>query len=189
MGQESRANARIGRASRLFGAAALLLAGAAAALALWRGQQDRRWSRTGQARWIWYSREIPEPSPLSFRAWKDFVLDGAPPASAPLLLFGDREWVLRVNGSEAARGSQKPGDPLASLDAARFLRSGENRVEVEANSPNGAGGILLWLEMAGGRAVVSDGSWRVERISPPGDGEHAAVEWGRPPIYPWRYPE
>ena len=188
MGQES-ARSRLGRAQALFGGAALLLAAGAAALALWRGSQDRRLLRTGPARWIGYTREIPQSSPLRFRAWKDFEIGAPAPGSAPVLLFADRDWALSINGTEASRGSQKPGDPLVRLDAARWLRAGENRVSIEAGSPTGVGGILFRMDLPGGRILVSDASWRVERISPPSEGERPAIEWGKPPLYPWGYPE
>jgi hypothetical protein len=189
LGQESRSGARLGRAGKLFGAAALLLAAGAGALALWRGAQDRRFLRTGPARWIWYTRELPQPAPLRFRVWKDVTLEGAAPEAAPILLFVDRDWSLEINGAEVARGTGKPSDPLFAADAARWLRAGENRVAISAGSADGVGGILFRMDLPGGRTVVSDGSWRAERLSPPSEGERAAVEWGRPPIYPWRYPE
>jgi hypothetical protein len=186
--QESRAGARLGRAGKLFGAAVLLLLAGAGALALWRGTQDRRWLRTGPARWIWYTRELPQPEPLRFRAWKDIALEGTVPDRAPLLLFADRDWTLEINGTEIAHGSQRPGDPLFSMDAARWLRAGENRLAISAGSANGVGGILFRMDLPGGRTVVSDRSWRVERESPASEGERAAVEWGKPPIDPWGYP-
>jgi hypothetical protein len=141
--------------------------------------RDRRELSTGSARWIWYTREIPEPARLRFRAWKEFPIEGPPPASARLLFFADREWSLEVNGAAVSRGSQKPGDALARFDVARFLRSGTNRLSVEVESSNGVGGLLLELELPGGRALVTDGSWRVERLWPASEGERAAVVWGR----------
>ncbi len=182
MGQESR------RLLRLLRTVALILLAGGAALAAVRGLRDRRELSTGSARWIWYTREIPEPARLRFRAWKEFPIEGPPPASARLLFFADREWSLEVNGAAVSRGSQKPGDALARIDVARFLRSGTNRLSVEVESSNGVGGLLLEFELPGGRALVTDGSWRVERLWPASEGERAAVVWGRPPMYPWRYP-
>jgi hypothetical protein len=183
LGQESR------RLLRLLRLAAVILVAGAAALAISRAARDRRHLTTGSARWIWYTREIPEPTRLRFRAWKEFLVAGAPPATAPLLLFADREWSLEANGAPVSRGSQEPGDLLARIDVARFLRTGENRLSVEVESPDGVGGLLLKLELPDGRAIVTDESWRVERLWPASEGVREAVVWGKPPIYPWRYPE
>ena len=143
---------------------------------------------TGPALWIWYSRQIPEPEPLRFRAWKEFPVDGAPPASAPARLFGDREWALEVNGQPAGKGSQRPGDALALLELGPLLKTGGNRISVEASSPNGVGGLLFWMDIGRGRLVVSDGTWRVERIPAGTQGPQRAAVWGKPPLYPWGYP-
>ncbi len=165
-----------------------MLAVSAAALWLWRAREDRRFLMTGPARWIWYTRQIRQPAPLRFRAWKEFRIDSASAASAPARLFGDCAWSLEVNGQRVAEGAQKPGDPLVALDLVRYLRPGGNRVEIEASSVNGVGGLLFWMNSGGGRLVVSDGSWRVERIPRDPEGSRFAVVWGRPPMYPWGYP-
>jgi hypothetical protein len=165
-----------------------VLAVSAALLWLWRARQDRQYLATGPAQWIWYTRQIREPSPLRFRAWTGFRIDPAPPASAPARLFGDCAWSLEVNGQRVADGAQKPGDPLIALDLSRWLRAGTNRVAIEASSANGVGGLLFWMDLGGGRLIVSDGSWQTERVPPDGAGPRAAVVWGRPPMYPWGYP-
>lgn len=70
-----------------------------------------------------------------------------------------------------------------------FLRTGENEVAVEASSPNGVGGILFRLDLGSGRGVFSDETWAVARLPRvPGLPSERAVEWGRPPMYPWGYP-
>lgn len=188
MGQEKPSAARFGRFSKFFTAAALVIAAGAALTALWRARQDRRFLITGPARWIWYTRQIPEPAPLRFRAWKDFRLDGEPPASAPARLFGDREWVLEINDQRAGSGAQSPGDPLAVFELAPMLRTGANRVLIEAASPNGVGGLLYWMDLGGGRVLVTDATWRVERLPAGAEGPQPAAVWGRPPLYPWGYP-
>jgi len=179
---------RNGRVRRLFGAAAVVLAAAAALLTVVRAARDRSSLATGRARWIWYSREIPEPAPLRFRAWKEFSLASASPA-APVLLFGDRTWSLEINSVAVAHGEQRPGDRLFVGDAAKFLRPGTNRIAIDVASSDGVGGLLFHLELPKGREIASDGTWRVERIDPRSEGERSAVVWGRPPMYPWGYPD
>jgi hypothetical protein len=125
---------------------------------------------------------------LEFRAWKDFQLEGAPPPRAPVRLFGDRQWSLEVNGRHVASGTQKPGEALRVLDLATWLQPGENRIAVEASSSNGVGGLLFWMDLGGGRIVVSDKSWEVERLPGGTEPKRPAAEWGKPPIYPWGYP-
>jgi hypothetical protein len=188
LGQEKSSFARFGRFSKFFAAVALAIVASAALSALWRARQDRRFLFTGPARWIWYTRQIPEPAPLSFRAWKDFRLDPGPPASAPARLFGDRKWVLEVNGRRAGTGVQSPGDALAVFELAPMLETGGNRVLIEAGSPNGVGGLLFWMDLGGGRFLVSDATWRVERLPAGAEGPQPAAVWGRPPLYPWGYP-
>jgi hypothetical protein len=170
-------------------AAALALAAGAGAFALWRARQDRLFLVTGPARWIWYTSQIREPAPLRFRAWKDFRLEAAPAGGAAARLFGDRDWTLEVNGTSVESGTQKPGDRLRVLDLAPWLRAGQNRISIEAASPNGVGGVLFWMDLDGGRSfVVSDGTWLVQRLPAGSEPAHMAAVWGRPPMYPWGYP-
>ena len=194
MGQGSRASAPFGFGSgfgalrRLAAAAALVLAAGAVVQAARRTIGDRRFLTTGSARWIWLTRDIPEPRSLSFRAMANFAISGEPPRAAPCRIFAGGSWTLEVNGGRAGAGTQHPGDALAVLDLARRLRAGDNRVAIDVSSPDGAGGILFWLDLGGGRTVVSDGAWRVTPLSPEAGPERAAAVWGRPPMYPWRYP-
>ena len=125
---------------------------------------------------------------MSFRAATDFRVSGEPPRSAPCRIFAGGSWTLDVNGRRAGAGAQRPGDALAVLDLAGYLRGGDNRVAIAVSSPDGAGGILFWLDLGGGRTIVSRRAWRVRSLSPEVGTERAAVEWGRPPMYPWRYP-
>ncbi|HEY7111929.1 MAG TPA: hypothetical protein VIA45_03260 [Thermoanaerobaculia bacterium] len=173
---------------RLAAAAALVLAAGAIVQAGRRAVEDRRSLMTGDARWIWLTRDIEEPRPTSFRAASDFAVSGEPPRTAPCRIFVSGSWALDVNGRRAGAGAQRPGDALATLDVGSLLRPGDNRVSIEASSPDGAGGILFWLDLGGGRTIVSSRAWRVTPISPEPGPERAAVEWGRPPMYPWRYP-
>lgn len=166
----------------------LALAASAGLLALWRARQDRRSLATGSARWIWLTNQIGEPAPLRFRAWKDFRIDRALPPTAPARLFVDRDWILEVDGVRAGSGTQRPGSALSQSDLARWLRPGRNRISIEAASPDGAGGLLFWMDLGRGRQIVSDRTWNVERLPAGSEPKRRAAVWGSPPMYPWRYP-
>lgn len=163
----------------------------AALLAVVRACRDRALLTTGEARWIWCSRDIRGPSPVRFYATREFVLQEVP-RRATARVFVDRGWQLFVNGSRVAGGEQGPGDRLQVLEVAASLKHGENRLTIQAESPTGVGGILFSLELDGSRkSIVSDASWRVDfsDAARMGHGGQAhASEWGRPPIYPWGYP-
>ena len=188
MGQATRRSADATRGTRLFLVAAAAIASASLLTALWRAVEDRRFLNTGKAQWIWLTRDVPEPAPMRFRAWKSFSIETAP-ASAPAFVFGDPEWTLDVNGVRAAQGAQHPGDSIRTLDLAGLLRRGRNSLVLESRSPRGVGGLLFRLVLRSGREVVSDGSWRVVALPllPSRRIGNAAV-WGRPPMYPWGYP-
>lgn len=170
---------------------ALAIAATAAICATLRAHAERELSRTGKAQWIWYSREVKEPSPLAFVATRDVVLDRVP-ERATAKVFADAWHVLWVNGKRVGGGMHAPGDPLALYEAAPWFRSGVNRIAVEAGSETGVGGLLfsLDLSLAGRDAIVSDERWRVD--TSPGaivlGGKYRAAVWGRPPMYPWGWP-
>ena len=170
---------------------ALAIAATAAVRATLRAHAEREFSRTGRAEWIWYSREVKEPNPISFIATRDVVLDRKP-ERATVKLFVDAWHVLWVNGKRVGGGKHAPGDPLALYEAAPWFTSGVNRIAIEAGSETGVGGLLfsLDLSLAGRDAVVSDGRWRVD-TSPEAvvsGGRYRAAVWGRPPMYPWGWP-
>lgn len=155
-----------------------------------RAISDHRRLTTGPARWIWYARDVPEPAPIRFYAGRTFRLR-SPPRSAMARVFVDRRWVLRINGKTAGTGQQRPGDRLVALEAAPFLLPGENRIVIEAESPNGVGGILFALDFDGQtNSIVSDGSWRVALSEEDllGGRSRPAEVWGKPPMHPWGYP-
>jgi len=178
--------------SRPFPAALFALAAvvaAAAALLAWkRAAEDRAHLVTGDARWIWYKLDFPEPAPLRFRASRESRMDSAP-ASAAAKLYVDPRGSITVNGTAFPALDQPTGSPLRLLDLAPALAAGVNRIEIDAESPTGAGGILFCLDLPGGARIVSDSSWlvAVHDGNRAGESRHAAV-WGRPPMYPWAYP-
>lgn len=168
-----------------------LLVAAGAARAVLSMHAERALLQTGDARWIWYSHDIPSPRWMRFHATREFVLDDLP-ARAVAKVFADRRHVLYINGFGMGGGEQKPGDPLFLHDLTPQLRRGENRLVLVVESATGAGGLLVALDISGvGRnALVSDGTWRVD-LSPDAiqkGGRYQAAVWGRPPMYPWRYP-
>jgi len=172
----------------LFLLAALVLA-AALPLAWTRAGRDRESLVTDGARWIWFTLDIAEQRPIHFFASRRFRLDSVP-GSARALLFVDPGGALSVNGRRFPPVEQRPGSFLAVLELAPALVAGENRVVIEAESRSGAGGILFFLGLPGGRSLVSDSSWRVALSEPAAAGEdRAAMAWGRPPMYPWGYPK
>lgn len=175
----------------LFYLLALAIAATAAIRATLRAHEERELSRTGRAEWIWYSREVKEPSPIGFVATRDVVLDRAP-ERATAKVFVDAWHVLWVNGKRVGGGRQSPGDPLVLYEAAPWFREGVNRIAIEAGSDTGVGGVLfsLDLSLSGRDAVVSDGRWRVDTsmdaIS--SGARYRPAVWGRPPMYPWGWP-
>jgi hypothetical protein len=170
---------------------AVAIAALAAARALLWSHAERELSRTGAARWIWYSRDVKEPRELAFVATRDVVLGRRPP-SATAKVFADRWHVLWVNGRRVGGAKQKPGDPLSLYEVAPYLGAGRNRIAIEAGSETGIGGLLFSLDVSdwGRDAVVSDGRWRVDpspRAIQDG-GRYRPDVWGSPPMYPWGWP-
>ncbi len=172
-------------------ALALFLAAAGAIRATLAAHADRELSRTGDARWIWYSRDVREPGELSFVATRDVVLDRIP-GRATAKVFADRWHVLWVNGARVGSARQEPGDPLALYEITAFLRRGTNRIAIESGSQTGAGGLLFSLDLSsfGRDAVVSDARWRVDpsRGAIVAGGRYRPAVWGSPPMYPWGWP-
>ncbi|MGH9317419.1 MAG: hypothetical protein ACRD1P_09955 [Thermoanaerobaculia bacterium] len=177
-------------APALLFALCVTIVASAAMLAVVRACRDRALLATGEARWIWCTRDIWRPSPVRFYATREFVLQEVP-RTAMARIFVDRRWRLFINGVPLAAGEQRPGDRLEVRDVTSSLTRGANRVAIEAESPSGVGGILFSLDLGGGRKpVVSDASWGAassEGAIVAGGGT-PALEWGRPPMYPWGYP-
>jgi hypothetical protein len=170
---------------------AVAIAALAAARAVLSAHAERELSRTGAARWIWYSRDVKEPRELAFVATRDVVL-GRRPSRATAKVFGDRWHVLWINGRRVGGARQKPGDPLALYEVAPYLAAGRNRIAIETGSETGIGGLLFSLDISdwGRDAVVSDGRWRVDpsRRAIIDGGRYRPDVWGSPPMYPWGWP-
>lgn len=157
---------------------------------------------TGAAQWIWEPRDHRDLSPAAFYAVRDFTLD-TPPARARLLVDGDPEYILYLNGQRVGTGGWRPGAPLDVWEVGPLLQPGANRLLAEVRSDNGNGGFLLSLqdEERGRQLVRSDESWRVFHehqlgvlrgwlplrgaFSPP---SVPASCWGEPPLGRWGRP-
>jgi len=123
------------------------------------------------AKWIWLPQEEPVINQyVNFR--RVFALN-AKPATATLHLSVDTDFVLFVNGEEAARGqfSDYPErKTYTSVDVTGKLRAGENVIAVLAYYKGrnfstyraGKAGLIVALE-AGETRVVSDDSWRARQ--------------------------
>ena len=170
---------------------AVAIAALAAARAVLSAHAERELSRTGAARWIWYSRDVKEPRELVFVATRDVVLGRRPPR-ATAKVFGDRWHVLWINGRRVGGAKQKPGDPLALYEVAPYLAAGRNRIAIETGSETGIGGLLFSLDISdwGRDAVVTDARWRVDpsRRAIIDGGRYRPDVWGSPPMYPWGWP-
>ena len=161
-----------------------------AAVAFHRRQEDRLHRVTGDAAWIWYARAPRKPSPLRFYATREVALSRVP-ARVEARFFVDREYTLYVDGQRVDAGARRPGDALAVVDLAPFLRPGANRIAIDAASPDGVGGILFSAAGEGldPAAFASGSEWRVSLDAAAitqGGGERAIV-WGKPPQQPWGY--
>ncbi len=155
----------------------------------------RAWASTAPTRsaeWIWAREEPHESKPLAFYLVRDFHLSRTPP-TAPLVVMGDEEYLLYLNGRRVGSNIYRPGAPLDRFDVAPLLVAGGNRLVAQVRSRKGSGGFLLQLSAGGEELVASDGSWKVLRRYRPGilggwlptaDAPSARV-WGKPPTGRW----
>lgn len=174
--------------------AVVAAAGAQRALTAWRG----RASPVAGALWIWAPGGPWETRPRAFYAVRDFELE-SPPRQARLLVLGDEEYVVRLNGRRVGSNVYRSGAPLDLYSVARLLVPGTNRLVVELRSERGQGGLLLRLDAGEGAErplVVSDGSWKIvshwrPRLlaprTPVARGEPPRV-WGPVPTGSWGDP-
>jgi len=156
---------------------------------------------TRTAQWIWEPRERRDLSPAAFYAVRDFTLDTVP-ARARLLVSGDEEYILYLNGARIGAGAWRPGSALDVWEAGPLLQPGSNRILAEVRSERGTGGFLLSLQNAAGEPLVrTDGEWRIFHSHQLGilrgwlplSGEAGppsapAQVWGLPPLGRWGLP-
>jgi hypothetical protein len=156
---------------------------------------------TRTAQWIWETRERRDLSPAAFYTARDFTLDKVP-ARARLLVSGDEEYILYLNGARIGAGAWRPGTVLDAWEVGPLLQPGSNRILAEVRSERGTGGFLLNLEDAAGEQIVrTDGEWRIFHSHQLGilrgwlplTGAAApssipAQVWGLPPLGRWGRP-
>lgn len=159
----------------------------------------RMWARqlshlTGDAQWMWTTDALERIHAEAGLFVTAFRVEHPSP-SALLKVCGDREYVAYLNGTVAGCGWSRPGFRLDLYDVGHLLRVGSNTLAVEARSPSPVGGVLVALDVDGlGSNIVTSGrSFTFRRaldLTPPRAGElRAPVRWGRPPRFPWAYPQ
>ena len=126
------------------------------------------------AEWIWADRSIPN-SYVAFR--KDFNLDSAP-SVATAYISAESKYYMWVNGvltvfdGPSKRGPTMYDGYYDEIDIAEYLKAGENNITIlvcyNGRSSNsavdaGQGGLLFEME-AGGTKVLSDDTWKVQRL-------------------------
>lgn len=174
--------------------AAMVIAAIGAGAAVHRYWLRELMHLTGDAAWVWVDDTLERVHPSVGLFVASLDLD-SPPAEALLKVCGDREYVVYVNGSPAACGWSRPGYHLDVFDIGHLLRQGGNALAVEVRSPTPVGGLLLALDVAGvGRNVLVSGPAFRSRatfgLGPPDDRDaNIPVTWGRPPRFPWAYPD
>ena len=128
-----------------------------------------------RASWLWPAG-LHDPL---YNSYADFVrsfdLAGVP-ASAPLHVTADAQYVLYLNGSRVGRGPARGFQsawPYDTYDVAPLLRPGNNVLAARAHTPgrgtfgyrhDGAAGFLLALDL-GDRVIATDADWLV-RLDP-----------------------
>ena len=122
------------------------------------------------AKWIWHQGEVGTESELRFSLELE-----AEPQFALLMATCDNAFVMRIGDSRVAR-SRNWMEPVY-LDITKFLRTGENSIEVDAEMFGGAYGFVcqLLIQETNGRllTVKTDRHWEAR---PPGGVWAAAQE-------------
>ncbi|MCB1036796.1 MAG: hypothetical protein KDD47_23420 [Acidobacteria bacterium] len=153
------------------------------------------------AEWIWRKGETSrEARPTSFFAVKDFELASAP-QRARLLILGDEEYRVTLNGRFLGGNRYWRGMPLDDFDVSKVLVPGLNRLVVQLRSERGGGGLLASLqeveEDGGTRTLLeTDRSWGIvpgltlgmERGWQPFEDVEIPRSWGKAPVGRWGLP-
>ena len=111
-----------------------------------------------EAKWIWH----PDGSIPKTSLRKSFQLNAAP-EHARMMATCDNAFVMRINGVEAA--SSKEWQKPRYLNMAKFLKEGENVIEVDAEMFGGACGFICQIDMGRGKPLVTDKTWQAKRES------------------------
>ncbi|MBI4890785.1 MAG: family 78 glycoside hydrolase catalytic domain [Acidobacteria bacterium] len=143
-----------------------------------------------QAQWIWFDEGDPaRQAPAEARYFRAHVTlpAGRTMRAATLLMSADNSFELTINGQKAGRGSDTALP--AVLDAAPFLKTGENTLAVTArNRRADAAGLIAALQVdftMGGPLVFTTGpGWQAAR-SEGGEfqparmlGQYGMAPWG-----------
>lgn len=125
--------------------------------------------------WIWKEGKITTEK---IDLMKVFQLKQVP-KQAILNTTCDNEFNLNINGKKVAR-SKEWNKPI-SMNIAKYLVKGENKIVVKATNEGSAGGYLFDLKI-GKTRLVSDKSWQAK--APKGKW-HSAVEVAKYGAKPW----
>ena len=126
--------------------------------------------------WIWKKGKVTTEK-ANFK--KSFTLEKKP-SQAFLQATCDNSFNIKINGKPV--GSSKEWHKPLQKDVEKFLKPGENLIEVEASNIGNAGGFVAYLK-AGDVDVLSDASWQAQA---PDQEWHAAVELKKHGSEPWK---
>jgi hypothetical protein len=137
----------------------VLIASGAALDWMWAASRRSR-QPTNSASWIWAPNTNRWTGPQGFLLARDFHLETVP-EEVSLVVQGDAEYILFLNGARIGSGSYQVGAVPDRYDVGRWMRAGRNRITAQLRSPNGFGGFLLALYVDGQSTplVVSDENW------------------------------
>lgn len=129
------------------------------------------------ARWIWYPEGSPaQQAPAATRYFRRTVTVPADRTldRAELLITADDQYVLYVNGAEAARssGQRDAWRQAAVVDVTDRLTAGANTVAVAATNTGGPGSWIAKLRLryadGGTSELVTDAAWKTAQQAPAG---------------------
>jgi alpha-L-rhamnosidase len=129
------------------------------------------------ASWIWYPEGNPaQDAPAGTRYLRRTVElpAGAAVADARMLVTVDDQFVLYVNGAEAARSDGAPDAWRRSVvaDLTARLHAGENAIAIAATNSGGPASAIgkLRVDLAGADdlEIVTDAAWKASREQEPG---------------------
>ena len=123
----------------------IVLAIAAGFAVEWSWRTMRRSSQpTDPAQWIWKARLTRWSGPKTFYAVGDLEIDTVP-AVARVVVLGDEEYVLLLNGSRVGGNQYRAGARPDEYRVEGLLTTGTNRFTAHLRSTRGEGAFLLAL--------------------------------------------
>ncbi|MCB1120368.1 MAG: DUF1080 domain-containing protein [Verrucomicrobiae bacterium] len=133
--------------------------------------------REPRPEWLWPTEAPGDGERVGF--FRAFELDAAP-ERAELFATCDNSFDLYVNDRLVASGGD--WERGRRVDVAGALRAGANALKAECANESGAAGLLLALDLGGGRVLRSDGEW-LAAVDPPNDwlaDDFAPTGWSAP---------